>query len=271
MAEKRIGLIAGNGQFPLLFSKKAQEKGFCVYTAAYVNEADTRLADYAAAMEWLHLGQIKRLIKFFKKNRVEDAVMVGGIRKTRLFSDVRPDIKAITLIAGMKSTHDDGVLRAFADALEKEGIRIRESTFLMPELLATKGCWTRRGPRRSEKADIEMGWHLAKAIGRLDIGQCVVVGGGSVLAVEAIDGTDATILRGGNLGRENAVVVKVCKPDQDMRFDIPAIGVETIKTMAAVGARVLVIEAGRAVVFDRAAMIDLADRAHITIVALERD
>ncbi len=129
MAEKRIGLIAGNGQFPLLFSKKAQEKGFCVYTAAYVNEADTRLADYAVAMEWLYLGQIKRLIKFFKKNRVEDAVMVGGIRKTRLFSDVRPDIKAITLIAGMKSTHDDGVLRAFADALEKEGIRIRDRPF----------------------------------------------------------------------------------------------------------------------------------------------
>jgi hypothetical protein len=271
MTEKRIGLIAGNGQFPLLFSKKAQEKGFCVYTVAYVNEADTRLADYAEAMEWLHLGQLRRLIKFFKKNRVEDAVMVGGIRKTRLFSDVRPDIKAITLIAGMKNTHDDGVLRAFASALEKEGIRIQASTFLMPELLATKGCWTRRQPSRSEKADIEMGWHLAKEIGRLDIGQCVVVGGGSVLAVEAIDGTDATILRGGDLGRGNAVVIKVCKPDQDMRFDIPAIGVQTIKIMASVGARVLVIEAGRAVVFDREAMIDLADRSHIAIVALERD
>ncbi len=271
MTEKRIGLIAGNGQFPLLFSKKAQAKGFCVYAAAYVNEADTRLADYVEAIKWLHLGQIKRLIKFFKKNRVEDAVMMGGVRKTRLFSDVRPDIKAITLIAGMKNTHDDGVLRAFAGSLEKEGIRIRESTFLMPELLAEKGCWTRRRPSRSENADIEMGWHLAKQIGRLDIGQCVVVGGGSVLAVEAIDGTDATILRGGDLGRGNAVVVKVCKPDQDRRFDIPAIGVRTIQTMQSADAGTLVIEAGRAVVFDRKEMVDLADRAKIAIVAMKND
>ena len=271
MTEKRIGLIAGNGQFPLLFSKKARAKGFCVYAAAYVKEADTGLADYVEAIEWLHLGQIRRLIKFFKKNRVEDAVMMGGIRKTRLFSDVRPDIKAITLIAGMKNTHDDGVLRAFAGALEKEGIRIRESTFLMPELLAGHGCWTRRRPSRSENADIETGWHIARRIGRLDIGQCVVVGGGSVLAVEAIDGTDATILRGGDLGRGNAVVVKVCKPDQDTRFDIPAVGVQTIRTMQAAGARALAVEAGRTVVFDREEMIELADRADIAIVALEKD
>ncbi len=271
MTKKRIGLIAGNGQFPLLFSKRAQAKGFCLYVAAYVNEADTRLADYAEAIEWLHLGQIKRLIKFFRRNKVEDALMIGGIRKTRMFSDVRPDTKAIRLIAGMKNTHDDGVLRAFAGALEKEGIRIRESTFLMPELLAEKGCWTRRRPSRSENADIEMGWELAKQIGRLDIGQCVVVGGGSVLAVEAIDGTDATILRGGALGRGNAVVIKVCKPNQDMRFDIPAIGVQTIKTMQTAGAGVLAVEADRAVVFDREEMIDLADRANIAIVALERD
>lgn len=271
MTEKRIGLIAGNGQFPLLFSKKAREKGFRIYVAAYVKEADTRLADYAEAIEWLHLGQIKRLIKFFRRNKVEDALMIGGIRKTRMFSDIRPDIKAIKLIAGMKNTHDDGVLRAFADVLKKEGIRIRESTFLMPELLAEKGCWTRRQPGRSESADIEMGWNLAKQIGRLDIGQCVVVGGGSVLAVEAIDGTDATILRGGALGRGNAVVIKVCKPNQDTRFDIPAIGLQTIKTMKAAGAGTLVVEADRAVVFDREEMIALANRLGIAIVALERD
>ena len=197
--------------------------------------------------------------------------MVGGVRKTRIFSDVRPDTRAIALIAGMKSTHDDGLLRAFAGALEKAGIRIRESTFLLPELLAPGGCWTRRRPSRSEKADIDMGWRLAKQIGRLDIGQCIVVGGGSVLAVEAVDGTDATVARGGALGRGNAVVIKVCKPEQDRRFDIPAVGAETIRTMEKAGARVLVIEAGRAIVFDREQMIALADRAGIAIVALEDD
>ena len=150
---------------------------------------------------------------------------------------------------------------------EKEGILIKASTFLLPDLLARKGCWTKRKPNRAENEDIKLGWHLAKEIGRLDIGQCVVVAGGSVLAVEAIDGTDATIKRGGLLARGDAVVVKVCKPDQDFRFDVPAIGVQTIKVMAASGAKVLVIEANKAVVFDRREMINTADELGISIVA----
>jgi DUF1009 family protein/predicted dehydrogenase len=262
----KIGLIAGSGQFPLIFSKKAKEKGFAVYTAAYVNEADPGLKDCADAIEWVRLGQIGRIIRFFRKHDVTDAVMMGAIKKTRMFTDVRPDIKAISILAGMIHTHDDGILRAFATALEKEGIRIQESTFLLPELLATEGCWTRRNPTRSERADIDVGWKTAKEIGRLDIGQCLVLGGGSVLAVEAIDGTDATILRGARLGK-GAVVVKVCKPNQDMRFDIPAVGVQTIQTMQEAGAKVLVIEAGKTVVFDREEMIALADKSGISIIA----
>ena len=195
---------------------------------------------------------------------------MGAITKTRMFSDVRPDIKAISLIAGMCHTHDDGLLRGFVALLEKEGIEIKSSTFLLPDLLAQKGCWTKRKPNRSEKNDIKLGWKLAKEIGRLDIGQCVVVGGGSVLAVEAIDGTDATILRGGRLGKGTAVVVKVCKPEQDIRFDIPAIGVGTIKTMHEAGARVLVVEAGKAIVFDRKEMIHMADDYGIAVVAMEK-
>lgn len=264
----RIGLIAGSGQFPIIFSKKARSKGFDVYAAAYLNEADSKLKDHVDAIEWIHLGQIKRLIRFFKKNKISEAVMMGAIKKTRIFSDVKPDTKAISIIAGMKHTHDDGLLRAFARVLEKEGIRIQASTFLLPDLLAQEGCWTKRKPTRSEKADIDLGWNLAKKIGNLDIGQCVVVGGGSVLAVEAIDGTDATIKRGGKLGKGNAVVVKVCKPNQDIRFDIPAVGAQTIKTMYAAGAMVLAVEAGRAVVFDRKEMIGLADKCGISIVAL---
>jgi hypothetical protein len=263
-----IGLIAGGGQFPLIFARKARARGYKVYAVAYVNEADPRLAEVVDAVEWLHLGQVKRLIRFLKSHDVGTTVMMGAIRKTRMFTDVRPDMKAIALIAGMKHTHDDALLRAFAGTLEKEGIQVAAATFLLPELLATEGCWTRRRPSRSERADIEIGLKLAREIGRLDIGQCVVVGGGTVLAVEAIEGTDATIRRGAGLGDGNAVVVKVCKPAQDVRFDVPAIGAGTIETMAAAGATVLAVEAGRAVVFDREEMVRLADEAGIAVVAV---
>ncbi|MBW2042387.1 MAG: UDP-2,3-diacylglucosamine diphosphatase LpxI [Deltaproteobacteria bacterium] len=264
----RIGLIAGGGQFPLLFSKRAKEKGFVVYAAAYRNEADPRLADGVEAIEWLHLGQVRRLIRFFKKNDVTEAVMMGSIQKTRMFSDVRPDPKAVSLLLKMFSTHDDGVLRAFAGALEKEGIRIRPSTFLLPDLLAPEGVWTRRRPSRSEAADIALGWACARKIGGLDIGQCVVVGGGTILAVEAIEGTDAALSRGGRLGSGNAVAVKVCKPNQDTRFDIPAVGSSTVCVMQGAGISALAVEAGKTVVFDRKEMIELADGFGIAIVGM---
>ena len=218
-------------------------------------------------LEWFHVGQVNRLIKYFKKHRIDQAVLLGGIKKTKIFKDLKPDIKAISLIASLRHTHDDGILRAFAGLLEKNGIIVKPSTFLLPDLLAPEGCWTRRKLARGEMPEIELGWKVAKEIGRLDIGQCVVVGGGSILAVEAVDGTDATIKRGGGLGNGNAVVVKVCKPNQDERFDVPAIGVDTIQTMSTVGARVLAIEAGKAIVFDRGEMIRLADQHGITIIA----
>jgi len=263
----RIGLIAGSGQFPLIFAKAAALRGLSVYAAALHHEADPGLTDHVDTIEWINLGQVKKIIRFFRKNQVTEAVMMGAVRKTRIFSDLKPDLKAIAILAGVRHTHDDGLLRAFAASLQKEGIHIQPATALLPDLLAPSGCWTQRKPSRSERADIELGWRLAKEIGRLDIGQCVVVGGGSVLAVEAIDGTDATIRRGGELGQGAAVVVKVCKPGQDERFDIPAAGVQTIETMGAAGAAVLAIEAGKTVVFDRDEMISLADASGIAIVA----
>ncbi len=265
--DKRIGLIAGSGQFPFMFARAARENGYAVYAIAHLNETDETLAQHVNGIQWVHLGQLKKIIKFFSGKGVTQAVMAGAIKKTRMFRDVRPDLKTIAVMAGMRDTHDDRILRAFAGALEKEGICIKASTFLLPELLAPEGCWTRRKPTRSEREDIKLGWRLAKEIGRLDIGQCVVVAGGSVLAVEAIDGTDATIKRGGALARGAAVVVKVCKPDQDFRFDVPAIGVQTIEMMAAAGVRVLVIEAGKTVAFGRSEMVRAADAAGISIVA----
>jgi len=265
----RIGLIAGGGQFPLLFCKKAKQAGYAVFAAAYVNEADDALNRLADAVEWMHLGQLNRLIRFFKKNGVESAVMLGAITKRRLFRDVRPDMKAISLVSGLRHTHDDGLLRVFADFLQKNGIAVQPSTFLLPDLLARSGRWTRARWPRSAKADARFGWSIAKEIGRLDIGQCVVVEGGTVLAVEAIDGTDAAIARGGRLGSGEAVVIKVCKPIQDERFDVPAVGRQTIETMQQSGVRWLLLEAGRAVVFDRPEMIALADKQGIGITALD--
>ncbi|OGP61166.1 MAG: hypothetical protein A2V65_12525 [Deltaproteobacteria bacterium RBG_13_49_15] len=267
----RVGLIAGGGQFPLLFSRRARENGFTVYAVGYIHETDPELENHVDRIEWIHLGQIRRLIRFFKKNHVTEAVMMGSIRKTRMFSDVRPDIKAISLIVGMRNTHDDGLLRTFAGALEREGIRILPSTYLLPDLLAPEGEWTKRKPNRSERSDIVIGWRYAKEIGRLDIGQCVVVGGGSILAVEAVEGTDAVINRGGTLGKGNAVAVKTCKPNQDDRFDIPAVGAQTIMAMREAGVAVLAVESGKTVVFDREKMIKLADESGIAIIGIKDD
>ena len=265
----RIGLIAGSGQFPLLFAQAALEKGCQIFSAAFVDEADPQLREYSESIQWLYVGQINKLIKFFHQHGITRAVMMGAIRKTRMFTNVRPDFKALALIAGMRHTHDDAILRGFADVLEKEGIRIMPSTILLPDLLASPGVWTQRKPTRTETQDIRIGWNIAKEIGRLDIGQCVVIQSGSILAVEAIDGTDATIERGGRLGTGQAVVIKVCKPQQDLRFDVPAVGLQTIETMHAANVRVLAIEAHKAVVFDRQAMVERADACKIAIVAMD--
>ncbi len=265
----RIGLIAGSGPFPLVFAQKAKNKGFDVYAIGYHNETDPALAHHVAHFESIHIGQVKRLLNYFKSNGVSEAVMIGAIKKPGSISEIKPDLKAIALIAGMRhNTHDDRILRAFAKALEDEGVKIRPSTFLIPELLAPEGCWTRRRPTKTEQSDINLGWKMAKAIGRLDIGQCVAVQNGTVMAVEAVDGTDATIKRAGRLARGNAVVVKVCKPIQDFRFDVPAVGTQTLRSMKEAGVSVLAIEANRSLVFDREAMVDLADQWKMTIVSM---
>lgn len=266
---ERIGLIAGSGQFPTIFSRAARQKGLKIYAVAHIGETDPGLETLVEAAKWIKIGQVKKLITFLKENNVRDAVMVGGITKTKMFSGVRPDLTALKIVATMDHTQDDGLLRAFAGELEKEGITVRASTFLLPELLAQKGCWTRRKPSKPEMDDVRFGWRIVKEIGKLDIGQSVVVRDGSVMAVEAIDGTDATIRRGGELGKEKAVVVKASKPSQDMRFDVPAVGSKTIETMCSVRASVLAVEAGKTVVFDRDEMVALADQNGIAIIGIE--
>ncbi len=265
----KIGLIAGGGQFPVLFSKKAAQNGYRVFAAGFHSETDENLSRDVQELKWLYLGQVSKLIKYFKQHDISDVVMLGSIQKVNIFKDIRPDLKALTFIAKHAGTHDDRVLSDFADLLLKEGIKILPSTFLLPELISPEGCWTKRKPDQAEHKDIIQGWKIAKEIGRLDIGQSVVVSNGSILAVEAIDGTDETIRRGGRLSHRNgAVVVKRCKPDQDLRFDLPASGCRTIETMHESGATVLALEAGKSISFDREKMIKLANEYHISIIGM---
>ncbi|MDD9304921.1 MAG: UDP-2,3-diacylglucosamine diphosphatase LpxI [Desulfobacter sp.] len=268
----KIGLIAGGGQFPLLFARKAAQKGFKVIAAGFPSETDKTLVSDVHEFKWLYLGQINKLLKYFKQHGITRAVMLGSVKKTNIFKDIRPDLKALSFIAKTARTHDDSILTSFADLMEKEGIQLMPSTFLLPELISPKGCWTKKKPDRGEKKDIFQGWQLAKAVGKLDIGQCLVISNGTVLAVEAIDGTDETILRGGKLSHDSgAVVVKLSKPNQDLRFDLPSSGCATIETMHKSGATVLALEAGKSLAFDREEMIGLADKYKIAIIALTDD
>ena len=264
----KIGIIAGNGQFPFLVAQSARKKGLKVIAVGFPDETRKDLSRVVDEMHWVKLGQLNKLIKIFKKARVTDAVMAGGVAKTKLFSRIRPDWRAIRLLSRLDANRDDAILRAVAAELESEGIKIHPSTLFLESILASPGIMTRRKPNRRERGDIEYGWKLAKEIGKLDIGQCLVVKEKAVLAVEGIDGTDSTILRGGKLGKGGAVVIKTSKPIQDLRFDVPAVGINTIQTMIEAGASVLVLEAGKTIMFDREEMIRLANDNKISIVAI---
>ena len=271
MKDHPLGLVAGAGQFPLLCAKAAKRRGRRVVAIAHRGETDSSLSKEVDQIEWVHLGQLGRLIKILKKAGASEAIFAGSITKTRMFRDARPDLRAIKLWGALKNRLDDGILRAVADEIEGEGIQILPSTILLKELLVPPGVLTRRSPSKSQWKDIRFGWRLAKDLGRLDIGQCVVVKDRAVLAVEAIEGTDNTIFRGGQLGGRGAVVIKVCKPRQDIRFDLPSIGTRSIQKMAQVKASVLAVEVGRTLFFDRDSTIDLANRSGIAIVGIDSD
>jgi UDP-2,3-diacylglucosamine hydrolase len=269
MEENRIGIIAGGGQFPLLFIEAARKAGRKIYVVAHRSETDELVAQAADEACWVKLGQLGKIIKFFKHNLVGETVFLGTITKTQIFRDVMPDIKALTLWNKIDTKQDDAILRAVARALEEEGVKVLESTLYLEHLSFPKGVLTRKKPSKAQRRDIEFGWRNARAIGKLDIGQCVVVRDCSVVAVEAIEGTDAAIMRGGALAKEEAVVVKLRKPNQDFRFDLPATGTTTIETIRQVKGAVLAVEAGQSLLFDRAQMIEAANRSGIVVVGIE--
>lgn len=263
----KIGLIAGNGNFPLAFARAAREKGLHVIAVAHEGETLPELAQLVDAIFWIKVGQLGKLIKIFKDQDVSDVLMAGGIKKTRLFGGAIPDMRGMALLARMIHKKDDSLLRAVAEELESEGITVRESTLYLDNIIAQAGILTKKKPSKDEQLDIDFGWLMAKEIGRLDIGQTVVVKDQAVLAVEAIEGTDEAIRRGGRLCGEGAVVVKICKPEQDLRFDLPAVGIQTMKTMQEVNASCIAVEAGKTIILDREAVLHEADRLGISIVA----
>lgn len=263
-----IGLIAGNGRFPVIFAENARKLGFRVSAVAHQGETAPELEQVVDRLHWVRIGQFGKVIQALKCDGVEQAVMLGGIKKTHLFSDVRPDFRAMAVFTKLKSWKDDHILRAIADDLENEGITIRESTFGLSTLIVSEGTLTRRRPSRKEREDVSYGWNIAKEIGRMDIGQCVVVKDRVIVAVEAVEGTDEAIRRGGRLARSGAVVVKCCKPQQDLRFDLPAVGPQTIDVMAEAKASVLALEAHKTIMLDREETLEKAHQAGIAVIGV---
>ena len=281
----KLGLIAGNGRFPFLLLDAARAQGLEVCVAAIKEETDAEIEQRAAAdpeitVHWLSLGELSRLIETFHKEGVEKAVMAGQVKHKQIFSSIRPDWRLAKLLLNLSTRNTDMLLGAVAKVLGDEGIELISSTSFLEPLLAQEGVLTERAPDEDERKNIEYGLGVARAVAGFDIGQTVVVAAQACVAVEAMEGTDATIERAGRLmesmegdastlGRR-LTVVKVAKPNQDMRFDVPVIGLATIEAMMRAGASCLSIEAGRTLLFDRESLLERASRAGIAIVAAPR-
>jgi DUF1009 family protein len=278
-----LGLIAGNGRFPFLLLDAARAHGLRVVVAAIKEETDPEMNDLAASdpenirVHWMSLGELSKLIETFQREGVTQAVMAGQVKHKQIFSSIRPDWRLAKLLLNLRTRNTDMLLGAVAKVLADEGITLVSSTSYLEPMLAPAGVLTARAPDETELADIAYGLQVARGIAGFDLGQAVVIAAGACVAVEAMEGTDATIARAGELFREmddeastlqrRLTVVKVAKPNQDMRFDVPVAGVPTIVAMRAAGATCLCVEAGRTLLFDRAAMIAAADKAGIAIVS----
>ncbi len=262
-----LGLVAGSGRLPVLFARAARSAGRRIVAAAHEGETDPALAVEVDAITWVKLGQLGKIAEALRSAGCSEAVFCGGISKPRLF-DVRPDWLGLKVLAGLRSFGDDAALRAIAFALEGEGLKIISPMPLLPGLVAPKGPVGKRKLSADQRRDVEVGLQAARALGALDLGQTVVVKRGVVLAVEAVEGTDACIARGGALARgggDGPVVVKVVKPGQDLRFDLPAVGPGTVAALRAAGCSALALEAGQTVLIDRELLVAAADDAGLAI------
>jgi DUF1009 family protein len=262
-----LGIIAGNGVYPRLLADAAQKAGVKkIIAAAFTGETDPVLTQHVDLIEWMRVGQLNRLLKFFNQNKVHHAIMAGQIAPKNLF-DLRPDLKALMLLGKLKRRNAESIFAAIADELAKVDVDLLPATTFLEDSLATAGLIAGLKLNRREEEDVDLGWKIAKEIARLDIGQTVIVKNGTVVAVEAFEGTNEAIRRGGVLAREGAVMVKVAKLNQDMRFDAPVIGVETIRVAAEAKLRVIAVEAGKTLLLEHDAIVDFAERSKISILA----
>jgi hypothetical protein len=262
-----LGIIAGNGVYPRLLADAAQKAGVKkTIAAAFTGETDPELAQHVDLIEWMRVGQLGRLLKFFCNQGIHYAIMAGQIAPKNLF-DLRPDLKALMLLGKLKERNAESIFAAIADELAKVEIDLLPATTFLEDSLARPGLIA--GPKLSprQEHDVELGWNAAKEIARLNIGQTIIIKNGTIVAVEALEGTNEAIKRGGTLAREGAVMVKVSKPNQDMRFDVPVIGLETVRIAAESGIRVIAVEAGKTLLLERDAVIALANSSNMSVVA----
>jgi UDP-2,3-diacylglucosamine hydrolase len=265
---ERIGLIAGNGRLPFLFASAARAQGLEVVAVAHRGEADPALASEVASLTWVRLGQVNGILRAFRDAGVTRAAMAGGIGRVRAFTEARPDLGAVRILSRLRSVRDDALLRAVADYFESHGVTIVAPTDWLAQALCPAGHLA--GPLLSpaQEKDVALGREVATLLGQADVGQTVVVRQGHVLALEAVEGTDEAIRRGAKYGGAGAVVVKRCKPGQDLRFDLPAVGPRTLDVMKEVGATVLALEVGKTVLLDAPELFRKAETEGISLVGV---
>jgi hypothetical protein len=266
----RYGLIAGNGRFPFLILEAARSQGLDLVVVAIKEEASEDIDCCAKKVHWISLGQLGKLISIFKEEKVTRAIMAGQVKHKQIFSSIVPDLKLLKLLASLKSKNTDSLIGGVARILEEEGITLMESTAFLKPLLPEPGVLTRRGPDDAEQKDIAYGREIARQIARMDIGQSLVVRDQACVAVEAMEGTDAVIRRAAAItGNQRITVIKVSKPNQDMRFDVPVIGLPTVQLMAEVNASVLAIDAHKTLLMDRDQLIEFANQHDICVAAYD--
>ncbi|MCD4782050.1 MAG: UDP-2,3-diacylglucosamine diphosphatase LpxI [Candidatus Omnitrophica bacterium] len=267
ISDKKLGLIAGNGKFPIVFAQKARAKGYHVIAGGVQGDTSFFLRFFVDKYQAFHVGALLKLFEYFKAHQIQDVIMAGQVNPDNLFeADIEFDDAFKNILQALKNRKADTIFAAIADKLKEYGMSLLDSTFLIKEYLAPQGAMTKRGPSLVELEDIAFGRQIAKQMGGIDIGQTVVVKEKAIVAIEAMEGTDRTIRRGGKIARRGAVVVKMSKPNQDFRFDVPVIGPRTIKNMIASQSGCIAIEAGKTIMIDKEICLKLANKAGVCIV-----
>lgn len=264
----KLGLIAGNGRFPFLVLEGARKAGASVAVAAIREETDPQIERVADRLTWVGVGQLGKMLRFFKNEGVEKAIMAGQVKHVQIFSSSIPDVRMLKLLLRLPRRNTDALIGAVATELATEGIELIDSTYFLGDQLPQAGNLTKRAPDERERGDIEYGLEIAHEIARLDLGQTIVVRDRACVAIEAMEGTDAVIRRAGQLVRGRLTVVKIAKPDQDMRFDVPVVGLSTIEAMTEAGATCLCVTAGKTLMFEREEMLRLAEKERMVIIAV---